>query len=130
MFRLRQEHRDAFRQGAMERFEDVALASLRRSRPEQVRRLAADELRTRVRKALGRAAAYDLTTEFEVVKFVETSLLLGDRFDTDPQNLPVQMLLKDKNLEPLRKAEMLVEFAESIAASRALAAPKTVPQTP
>jgi hypothetical protein len=122
MFKMRAEHREAFRRAALEDFEERAIANLRNRLPEQASGVSTDAFRARVRKGLTRAAAYDLTTEFEVVTFIEAELLLGDRFDTDPRNLPVHLILKNKTLKPSRKAEWLLTFAESMARSRALAA--------
>jgi len=111
MWKIRQEQVDALSRGVMEGFERRAVGHCRRVLTQQVRPYTDAQLRERVRACLPRAAPYGLTTEYEVLCFVDTSFLLGEWFDRDPVHAWALQVLQDSKLTPEERADLLLERA-------------------
>src|SRR5207247_5907606 len=62
---------------------EVRLAE--RLRGQGAGKLSAEELRDRIRSAIPRCLEYDLTTEDQMLQFVQATLLLGEDFDSGPE---------------------------------------------
>ena len=84
MFKIRQEQAAVFRREALQRFEDNAVRHLRTHLPGPTGGYTDGELRRRVRDGVPRSTVYGLASEQQVMCFVDTTFLLGERFDTDP----------------------------------------------
>jgi hypothetical protein len=111
MFQIRNQQIDALQADMLRRFEDAAIEHLRLHLTSQAQSYTDDELRQRVRECTIRAELYGLTSEQEIMCFVDATYLLGDRFDSDPSIPWAKELLEDQDLKPPDKAETLLEWA-------------------
>lgn len=68
-----------------------------------------------------RCAAYGLTTEEQIAQFAQTSLLLGEHFDSDPENEWASEVLTDPETSPDERAAMLLAIAGILAEERGAA---------
>jgi len=87
MFKIRSHHHNAFRAVRLRLFEDRAIQHLRGCFPLETEPHSDDQLRVRVRECIGRASAHGLTTERQVMAFVDVTYIKGVRFDADPDGV-------------------------------------------
>jgi hypothetical protein len=111
MLKIRPEQLEVFAKAALERFEGSAIRHLRQIFPTAVASLTDDQIRMRVRSCLPRARLHGLTTEYQVLCFVDTTYLLGEFFDQEPPGSRIHRLLADTILSPDDKANRLLELA-------------------
>jgi hypothetical protein len=111
MFQLSENHLDAFRGIARGVFETRGVAHLSRRLPKQTAPYDDEQLRERIRSCIPRANRYNLTTQREVMAFVDTTYLSHEHFDTDPSCHWAQAVLGDREVAPDLKANLLVSFA-------------------
>jgi hypothetical protein len=97
MFIIRKEQIDAFRDHLWSDFENRAILHLREFVTEATAGITDDELRHRVRACALRAKMYGLTTERQIMDFVDASFFLSERFDEEPEHSwSVEVLLAEK----------------------------------
>lgn len=114
MFKIRKEQEEIFRQQALREFEDKAVQHLRRDLSEQTASFSDDDLRLRVRQCIPRSSDYGLTTQKQIICFVDVSFLLGEQFDTDPSHAWAGELLKGQKLSATNRANLLLATACSV----------------
>jgi len=100
--------------GDMGSVEGRALSYLRSGLPAEAGPFTDDELLERFRSCAGRCAAYGLTTEEQILDFTAASCLLGERFDSDPENQWVAEVLNDPEASPDERAALLLALAATI----------------
>lgn len=88
MFQLRDDHVNAFRQTAASGFEDRAVGHLRKELPVQI------------------------------IRFVDTSYLIGEFFDSDPEQSWTRDVLQARDLSPDERSALLLTAAEGITEGR------------
>ena len=71
-----------------------------------------------VHECVNRAKKYGLTNEYEIVCFVDATLLLGEGFDTDPVNSWARRLLEDSGSTPPERGNELLRRATEIRDTR------------
>jgi hypothetical protein len=110
MFRLRQEQFQEFTNAALESFEIAVVKHLREMLPAWVRPFTDEAIRQRVRACIPRAGVYELTTQYQVLCFVDATYLLGENFDTDPgQSWSRDLLISPATAQ--QRADRLLEAA-------------------
>jgi hypothetical protein len=110
MFQIRDAHLDAFAEAAYEAFEDGVLRRLRDVFAEKVCDFTDEDIRNRIRACVPRARSYGLTTQYQVMCFVDTTYLLGEDFDFDPRYSWSRELLASP-LPAAEKADCMIESA-------------------
>ncbi len=113
MLPLRDEHLNAFSQTALGAFEVRALAHLRKCLPDETQHHSDAELRARVRACLPRAKRHGLTTQRQLMAFVDTSYLSQEDFDVSPNCPWAAAVLDDREIPPDLKSQTLLSFAHS-----------------
>ncbi len=111
MFELREEHLNAFAGAAYDAFEDGVLRQLREVFPDKVRAFPDEDIRGRISACIPRAGVYGLTTQYQVMCFIDATYLLGEQFDGDPQYPSIRELLSSP-LAPEDKADCLLAAAQ------------------
>lgn len=114
MLKIREEQLEPFSSEAMTYFETRAVAHLRRDLVKQTGAFSDDDLRTRVRQCISRAAQYGLTTEKQVMCFVDVTYLLGPNFDSDPRQRWANELLRSSKVASADKGNLLLATACSV----------------
>lgn len=110
MLVIRREQLAAFRMAARNAFEDTMVRHLAAFSPALFKAVGEAPLRTTVTQGMARAAAYGFDQRGPVRLYLELMLLLGSRFDTDPQYPWAAAILADRDGTPqLRRAERLYE---------------------
>jgi hypothetical protein len=87
MFQLRDEHLNALASVSRDNFVERGVSHLRVSLPDYSAPYTDDQLRERIRECVGRAGGYGLTSERQVMAFVDTTYIKGRNFDQDPELL-------------------------------------------
>lgn len=111
MLKVRDEQYAALQDQAKLRFEDRVVRHLRTHLAEPTHEYSDDALRERIRVCQPRAAAYGLTSERQIVSFVDATFLIGEQFDSDPKHSDVSDILTSKDLDGNAKAGFLVGVA-------------------
>jgi hypothetical protein len=114
MFELREGHLDGFRRVAAANFEDRGLAHVRTYLGPQSAPFSDDEIRERIRASIARGAQYGLASERQIIRFVDTTYLLGENFDTDPAQSWTLEILRDGELSADERSALLLTVAEGM----------------
>jgi hypothetical protein len=83
MLTIRKEQMAAFARAETKKFEDRMVIHLNKFFPRQCKALGEAELRETIRYGIKRAAAYRITTERDVYKYIDLMIVFGRDFDTD-----------------------------------------------
>jgi hypothetical protein len=118
MFKIRNEQARALTTLVRDNFEERAVRHLRDHEPAETAACSDAELRRRVRQGTPRAGKYGLTTEQQVMAFVDVTYLVGPEFDTDDGQPWARGVLTDPALEPDDKASLLLWLGRSVAQER------------
>jgi hypothetical protein len=112
MLTLRKEQLAVFGPLGKKVFEDRMLAHLKKVFPEQFESFGDPQLRETIQYGTQRAAAYHITSERDVCKYIDLMILYGRDFDKDP-NLPwAQSVLRNQAIRnPSSKIERLFKAA-------------------
>jgi hypothetical protein len=114
LLKIRKEQEDVFRQRALADFESRAIKHLRRDLGEQTAPFDDHELRRRVHEGITRAGSYGLTTEKQVMCFVDVTFLLGESFDAASDNTWVSQVLRNSMVSAGDRANLLLATACSL----------------
>lgn len=98
MLTIRREQMDAFEAAAVRDFERRMLAHVKEHLPKHHAVLGEEILRRVIRYGIGRAEAHGFTAESDVCLYITLMLMLGSRFDEDPQLPWAEEILQDKSL--------------------------------
>jgi len=83
MLTIRKEQMAAFARAETKKFEDRMLIHLNKFFPRQCAGLGEPKLRETIRYGIKRAAAYGVTAERDVNKYIDLMIVFGRDFDTD-----------------------------------------------
>jgi hypothetical protein len=81
MFRIRKEQKRAFRQAALQQFEDAAARHVERCFPNEWATFGDLAIRQWIRIGIDGAARYGIVAERDVCKFVDLMVVFGVDFD-------------------------------------------------
>ena len=113
MFKLRKEHLDAFEAQVVSLFAARVVAHLKAVWPVECGELGAAAVADTVRKAIRRAAALGLSSEYDMVRFVDLDFILAKDFDTNPLARWTGPILADRTLAPGAKVDRLYQRMET-----------------
>ena len=113
MFKLRQEHLDAFEAQVVSLFAARVVAHVRVVWPAECGELGDAAVADTVRKAIQRAAALGLSSEYDMVRFVDLEFILAKDFDTNPLARWTGPMLSDRTLAPGAKMDRLYQRMET-----------------
>jgi hypothetical protein len=97
MLVIRQEQMEALRKDRLEQFEARMVAHLKQLMPERCATLGDEAMRHDIRHGMARAAAYDITAERDVARYLELALRLGRDFDSSPSTPWARPILVDRS---------------------------------
>ena len=112
MFKLRKEHLCAFEAHVVNLFTSRVIAHVKAVWPDECGELGENAIATVVRAAIQRAAALGLTSELEVIRFVDLAFILAPDFYIKPLSAWTQPILSDRKLTPLAKLDRLYQQME------------------
>jgi hypothetical protein len=114
MLEIRKEQAEAYHHVMVEDFVQRGLKHVRKHLAGESRECSDDEVRRRIREGIPRAAQYGLASEQQVIFYVDTSFLLGEHFDRDPQYPWAAEILRSTKLTGDEKASVLFGTACSV----------------
>jgi hypothetical protein len=106
MFRLRKEHYVALANETRAQFHRRLAAYFRSTLPQRTEKMKEEALLDLIRDGDRRATGFGLVTERGIAQFVALCLLLGPRFDDDPD---IHSFLATPGFHPERKTATLLE---------------------
>ncbi len=83
MFKLRQEHIDAFRETAIGVPRERIIKALKKTLPGELDALTEDQLRKLCNIGIEKAQNYEMNSEYGCYMFIAAMLVYGNNFDTD-----------------------------------------------
>lgn len=116
MLVIRERQLEAFRASGMRAFETDMVAHLAAFSPPLFCTLGEERMRDAVRFGIAQARGHALTFRGPVRLYLETMLLLGSRFDTDPQVPWAARILADR--DPDRQMERAAALFRAVVAYR------------
>jgi hypothetical protein len=116
MLKLRKQHLDAFEAQKVALFKTRVVAHIKAVWPAECAELGDAAVAEIVQGAIKRAVAFGLSSEHDVVRFVDLAFILAADFDTNPLGAWTRPILADRALAPNAKMDRLyqqmeVEFA-------------------
>ena len=116
---IRDQQMDAFRRDRERQFENRALDHLRRNLPRNTTaQLGEDALRSSIRKAITKGRVYEITEEYDFLRYLNLMHALGSEFDTDPRYPWAAGILNNEKLTARRKLDMLTARAMDMEAEQ------------
>jgi hypothetical protein len=85
MLAIRREQMEVFHDAERKNFEDWMIDHVNRFFPKQSRLLSQGEMRETIRHGIRRAAAYGITSQRDVCKYIDLLVVFGRDLDTDGQ---------------------------------------------
>jgi hypothetical protein len=112
MLKLRKQHLDAFEAQVVSVFAARVIAHVKAVWPAECKELGDPAVAETVHKAIQRAAAIGLSSEYDVVRFVDLAFILARDFDTNPFAIWTRPILADRTLAPSAKIDGLYNRME------------------
>lgn len=112
MFKLRQQHLDAFEAQIVESFAVRVTAHLKAVWPAESQELGDAALAEMVAGAIKRGAALGLSAELDMVRFVHLGFILARDFETNPLAGWIRPILADRTLAPGAKIDRVYQQME------------------
>lgn len=112
MLKLRKEHLDAFAAQVVNLFTSRVVAHVKTVWPAECAELGDDAVADTVASAIKRAGALALSTEYDVVRFVDLGFILVKDFETNPLAAWTRPILADGTLAPSAKMDRLYQRME------------------
>ena len=112
MFKLRKEHLDAFEAHVVHLFTSRVITHVKTVWAAECGELGETAVDAAVRSAIKRAAVLGLSTEQEIVRFVDLAFILAPDFDTMPLSSWTRPILSDRKLTPAAKLDRLYQQME------------------
>lgn len=104
---LRKDQMDTMASRCQNDFEQRLLRHLRKAFASETRELSDPSLLERTRPSVQKAGEYGIEMEYDVVRFVDLTFLLGADFDSSPETPWAGEILQDKVLIGAQKADLL-----------------------
>jgi hypothetical protein len=109
---------EVFQKAASESFKQRVLAHFQECCPEEIERRGESAIRVFIDDAVFRARRYGVETEFDVMRFIDHQLVLGDHFDADSRLPWASRILTAPDLPGSTKMDILSARTERELASR------------
>lgn len=111
MLQIRKTQMDSLSDAMLKQFEDRMVIHLRTACPEQTHEMPEPELRTTIHTGIKRAEKYDITSEFDIRRYLECVVVYGPDFDTNPKTAWAGPLLNNKQWSGTEKMNQVDEYA-------------------
>ena len=112
MFKLRKEHLAAFEVQVVNLFTSRVVAHVKAVWPAECAEIGDAAVVEIVRGALQRAAALGLSTELDIVRFVDLAFILAKDFDTNTLAAWTRPILADKTTPPTARLDKVYQRME------------------
>lgn len=111
MLRIRPEQMQAFERPVQNSLECRLYAHVKRTAPARCRQMGADSVREQIRLGIERAREYAIEADYDVMRYVDLSFLVGPDFDRDPSApQPGEILRADG--DPADRLDRLYELLQ------------------
>jgi hypothetical protein len=112
MFKLRKEHLAAFEAQVVSLFAARVVAHVKALWAAECAELTEPAVTEIVRGAIQRGAALGISSEFDIVRFVDLAFILAKDFDTNPLATWTRSILADKAAAPTARLDKLYQRME------------------
>ncbi|HUR44657.1 MAG TPA: hypothetical protein VMZ27_02185 [Candidatus Saccharimonadales bacterium] len=112
MFKFRKEHLDAFEAQAVAQFTARVLGHVKAVWAAETGELGDAAVLESVQSAIKRAGILGLSAEYDVVRFVDLTFILGKDFESNPLSAWTRPLIADRSMTPTAKMDRLYQRME------------------
>jgi len=112
MLKLRKEHLAAFEAQVVSLFASRVIAHVKAVWPAECAEMGDADVANTVQSLIQRAAAAGLSSELDIVRFVDLGFILALDFDTNPIAAWTRPVLADRTLAPTAKIDRLYQRME------------------
>jgi hypothetical protein len=112
MLKLRKEHLDAFEAQVVNLFIGRVITHVKALWPADCAQLGDPAVKDLVRSGIQRAASLGLTSEYDMVRFIDLSFILVKDFETNPLSGWTRAILADRKLDPSSRIDKLYQRME------------------
>ena len=113
-FVLRQAHEDAFSAASYLRFQKRAMSTLRERYAKNLENISDDDLLITVRRRCEQARQYGFTTERQIVRFLECTVLFEDDLEPQSPYKHIIYMLSNAKERPEERSLGALSFAKSV----------------
>lgn len=110
---IRAEQLDEYSRREVRKFEDWVGEHLRKFFPQQCEAAGDPEVRRLIRDGIRRAAGYRITSQRDVCKFIDLTMLAGENFESDPR-LPWALEILERPTDSASRITALTDYAEDM----------------
>jgi hypothetical protein len=114
MLRIRQDQMDAFREPLLEDFVDRLARHLRAMFEDDLASLDDGQLKAMLHRVIRKAGDYGVQIEFDVARYAEYSVFLGERFDENAVMPWAGAILRDVSLSGTERMNRLDTIATEV----------------
>ncbi len=111
---IRAEQMDILASGMQRGFETHMVAHLRTTFPELTVGHSDQEIASFIRYGVERSAAYDITIEGDVERYIEYMMIYGHRFDVDPRYIWAAELLNTAHISGTLKMNRIDDYDQFV----------------
>src|SRR5262249_24775585 len=119
MLIIRDNQMETLKQEAVKSFEQRMVTHLNEFFPQECRRVGEQRVRAAIQQGIGRAAIYGITSEIDVARYIDLSVVLGLDFDAGKRQPWVPQILKNPNLRPDAKVQLIFDRVKRMRAEKA-----------
>lgn len=106
---------DVFRSNALQSFEDKMVEHVKEFFPAHYHTIGPKNIRETIQYGYTQAKRYGLTTQRNVCLYINTMMVLGSNFNTDPMYPWAKETLQDKKIaDPMKRVDQLCKKAEEV----------------
>jgi hypothetical protein len=109
MLKLRKEHLAAFEAHVVNLFISRAISHVKGVWPAECEEMGEAVVNEMIRNAIQRATALGLSTEYDLVRYLDLSFVLAKDFETSPLAAWTRPILTDRSLAPRMKLDRLYQ---------------------
>ncbi len=95
-------------------FENSMIQHLNEFFPQICSSVGEKPLRPVIRQSIASAATYGITSEIDVARYIDLSFVLGLDFDSGKQHPQVAEIIKDQNLQPGVRMQLIFDYVKSL----------------
>jgi len=95
-------------------FENSMIHHINEFFPQIFSSVGEKQLRPVIRQSIASAATYGITSEIDVARYIDLSFLLGLDFDSGKQHPQAAEIIKDQNLQPGVRMQLIFDYVKSL----------------
>ena len=111
---IRKEQEASLSKVSLAVFEDRMIQHLNEFFPQMFNTVGENQLRPVIRQGIVQAGIYGISNEIDVARYIDLSFVLGLDFDSGKQHPQAAEIIKDQNLQPGVRMQLIFDYVKSL----------------